>query len=104
MELYRICQETINNIIKHSNATFIRMQLKKYQKEFILSFEHDGKGISDSEVSRLLSEGKGNGLKNLISRIQLINAQQTLIHETNFYINSIAIPINHDKNKSSNNG
>jgi len=65
--LYRICQELLNNIIKHADAKEVSVQLFKNKNMIILLVEDDGKGFElDKDV-------KGIGLKNITSRTDAMN-------------------------------
>lgn len=68
--LYRMVQEILNNIIKHSAAKKIHITFYHGEKNAILELRDDGIGF-DNE---LLVNGKGAGLLNLQSRARLINA------------------------------
>jgi signal transduction histidine kinase len=65
--LFRICQELINNVIKHANANFVSIQLFKNQNQLILIVEDNGKGIQDN------ANQDGHGLLNIKSRLNTIN-------------------------------
>jgi len=69
--LYRMSQEIINNIVKHSAAKRIVLSIKATGKLLILAFSDDGVGF-DKDVK--IKSG-GSGLMNLQSRAKLINAQ-----------------------------
>ena len=69
--LYRMSQEIINNIIKHSGAKRIVVSLKATAKLLILAFSDDGVGFDKEEKVK----SGGSGLMNLQSRAKLINAQ-----------------------------
>ncbi|MBP7510334.1 MAG: sensor histidine kinase [Bacteroidia bacterium] len=70
--LYRVLQEIVNNIMKHANASLINIQLIKHQNELSLMVEDNGIGFNLDEI---LTSGKGIGLKNIESRISLINGK-----------------------------
>ena len=67
LSIYRICQELVNNVIKHSGANFITVQLFKSKKHLILMLEDNGKGM-DSDNKK-----PGIGLLNIASRIDTVN-------------------------------
>jgi len=69
MILYRVIQESVNNILKHSDATQITLQLIKRNNELSCMIEDNGKGF-DAEN---MENGKGIGLKNIYSRIAYLN-------------------------------
>ena len=70
ISLYRIVQELINNIIKHSSASNVNVQLYKNLKDLILVVEDNGIGFDPSDFS-----GHGHGLMNIMSRVKLINGE-----------------------------
>ncbi len=49
LSLYRVTQEAINNILKHSKATQVTIQLIKHQDSLILTIEDNGKGFNKLE-------------------------------------------------------
>jgi len=65
--LYRIAQELFNNIIKHSGAKKVDVQLMKMEKHCILIVQDDGLGIPESETS------DGIGMLNINNRLSTIN-------------------------------
>lgn len=67
--IYRVSQELINNIIKHSKATEVSFQLYKNDKNIILIVEDNGIGISKKNIK------KGIGLLNISSRLNLVNGE-----------------------------
>lgn len=69
--LYRMTQEVINNIVKHSAAKQVVISLNTTKTFFILAFRDDGEGY---DVAGALKKG-GSGLMNLQSRAKLIQAK-----------------------------
>jgi signal transduction histidine kinase len=67
LAIYRITQELINNITKHSGATRARVELYKEGSHLILEAQDDGKGIESSARER-----KGIGLKIISDRVELL--------------------------------
>lgn len=66
LQLFRIFQEVINNILKHANANQIDIVLRKTTHYFALSISDNGVGLS-------VKKQKGLGLKNIALRISLLN-------------------------------
>lgn len=64
--LYRIAQELVNNIIKHSGASEVVVQLYRNKKQLILIVEDNGRGF-DTQTKR-----EGIGLMNISSRITTV--------------------------------
>jgi len=72
--LYRMAQELINNVVKHSNANRVVVSLNTTQTLIILAIRDNGEGY---DVSRAMKSG-GSGLINLHSRAKLIKARITI--------------------------
>lgn len=70
--VFRIVQELINNILKHSNASFIHLTQNVHDNTFFLRVHHDGRGIVQSDFDKLNKSNIGLGLKNISSRIRLL--------------------------------
>lgn len=77
LQLYRLTQELLNNIIKHAGAKEITIELKPSNAFYNLLISHNGRGITMQQVHELSKEQKGLGLKSIQSRAQLINASVT---------------------------
>ncbi|MGZ4098659.1 MAG: tetratricopeptide repeat-containing sensor histidine kinase [Bacteroidia bacterium] len=69
--LFRVLQEIVNNIIKHSGATEVTIQLIRAEEELTLMIEDNGVGFNAAE--KLKDESGGIGLKNIKSRIEFLN-------------------------------
>jgi len=66
LNLYRIFQELITNVIKHANAREVDIQLTKTDTDLILKVEDDGKGFDLDKVKR------GLGLDSINSRVNVL--------------------------------
>lgn len=69
LALYRIAQELFGNAIKHSNASTIKLSVIKSGDKVLIEFKDDGVGFKLNEIKH------GFGIKNLESRVQLINGE-----------------------------
>ncbi|PBQ33307.1 hypothetical protein CNR22_16500 [Sphingobacteriaceae bacterium] len=67
--LYRVIQECMSNIVKHSQATQVNIQLIRHEDHLNLVIEDNGKGFDAKNVENL----DGIGLKNIISRVHYLN-------------------------------
>lgn len=73
MQIYRIAQEAINNICRHSGATRVRCEVKIGEdNSFIFELEDDGRDFNPKENKRKKS---GRGLSNILARAELIEAE-----------------------------
>jgi signal transduction histidine kinase len=66
--LYRVIQESVNNVIKHASATSLDILLLCDAKEITVSIEDNGKGFDAADKSKF----SGIGLKNMISRVEYL--------------------------------
>ncbi|TWR24585.1 tetratricopeptide repeat protein [Mucilaginibacter achroorhodeus] len=64
--LYRVIQETINNVIKHAQATQLNIELRQTKKLITAIIKDNGVGFDTH------SHANGIGLKNILSRIEYI--------------------------------
>jgi signal transduction histidine kinase len=69
ISLYRIIQELISNIIRHSAATEVSIQLFKNQQKVVLIVEDNGIGFD------ALQKAEGIGLMNIKSRLNTLNGE-----------------------------
>lgn len=65
LNLYRITQEALNNVLKHAGATEVFVQLILHPAEIIFTFEDNGKGFDTLNTS---TRKKGIGLKSITNR------------------------------------
>jgi len=49
--IYRIIQEALTNVARHSNATRVELRLRARGDEILLEIRDDGRGISDGEAA-----------------------------------------------------
>ncbi len=70
ISLFRICQELINNIIKHSEADKVSVQLFKSANQLILLVEDNGKGFHYDKNAK-----EGLGLLSINSRVETIHGE-----------------------------
>jgi PAS domain S-box-containing protein len=69
INIYRIIQEQLNNILKHAQANNVAIELHNMQEQVSLRLTDDGKGF-DPRIRR-----KGVGISNIISRAELYNGK-----------------------------
>jgi len=69
INVYRIIQEQLNNILKHAQASSVAIDLVKHREQIRLRVEDDGKGF-DPRARR-----NGVGISNIISRAELYNGK-----------------------------
>jgi signal transduction histidine kinase len=57
--IYRIVQEALNNIVKHSKASEFFVQLIKHEDKLTISIDDDGKGFNPSDNNKRSKSGMG---------------------------------------------
>jgi PAS domain S-box-containing protein len=72
LTIYRIIQEQVSNILKHSEATAASIKLGKKKKDIVLTIADNGKGDTNS------NEKRGVGIINIKSRVALCNGTVTV--------------------------
>ena len=76
--LYRIMQESLNNIVKHAHATNVNVLLEKKPQEVSLIIEDNGLGFDASRVNAAGSSSHGLGLLGMRERAMLIGGDVEL--------------------------
>lgn len=79
--IFRIVQEATSNVLKHANASRIRVSLKKTGEALCLSIEDDGDGFDLAEAARFCPLDKGLGLLSMKERAKLSGGQYELASE-----------------------
>jgi two-component system, NarL family, sensor kinase len=69
--VYRVLQELVNNILKHSNSSFIHLTQNMQNSSCLLRLHHDGRGIVQTDFEKLNKSNIGLGLKNISSRLKV---------------------------------
>jgi signal transduction histidine kinase len=70
--VFRVIQELINNILKHSNASFIHLTQHNGEDNIIIRLHHDGKGLTHEDFIKMSKSNVGLGLINIQSRLNVI--------------------------------
>ncbi|MBD2701812.1 sensor histidine kinase [Spirosoma sp. BT702] len=98
--LFRICQEILNNALKHSGASHITIQLSYEPDLFQLSIVDNGKGFDYAGIMSDVDEKRGSGLRNINRRVNLLDGQ--VVFRSNAGAGTsiiITLPISSDSSK-----
>lgn len=73
INIYRIIQESFNNILKHSDASEVILTIKNEDLKTEIIIADNGKGfdINEPEIQTMITEGLG--LKSIKERVRLLN-------------------------------
>jgi signal transduction histidine kinase len=69
--IYRITQEAMNNIGKHSKADLVRLSLRKMDRRIEVTIQDNGQGFNQEKVISRKSTQKGLGLSSMKERTEL---------------------------------
>lgn len=69
---YRIVQEGLNNVVKHSHATAARIEIKKRAKQLVLSVQDNGDGIPPPTQIDNGDSSSGFGLAGIAERVRVL--------------------------------
>lgn len=97
LHLYRICQELIQNSLKHGKAKLIRISLLKQNDLLLLSVSDDGVGFDPNQ----LESGKGMGLMNIENRVEMLNGTLSIeskLHEGSSFQIHLPKLMNNERN------
>jgi len=75
LSVYRIVQELINNIIKHSGATAVTIDIHIEKEVFLLQLLHNGNGMTQEAFLEYIYKKGAIGLKNIVTRLKSINSE-----------------------------
>lgn len=72
LHIYRIIQESMSNVLKHSQATAAKVTIKKYSDYISITIRDNGIGFNFPEKYK---EEKSLGLKTLLDRTKFLNGE-----------------------------
>jgi PAS domain S-box-containing protein len=75
ISLYRIFQETLTNISKHSQATLVNVDVKKENGHIVFCVEDNGKGFELKKVMTRKFHEKGVGLTAMKERMNMLGGR-----------------------------
>jgi two-component system NarL family sensor kinase len=77
--LYRVVQECVNNVIKHSKANRLDINLTREEKDISVTIEDNGIGFDTTNKMKF----EGIGLKNIITRVQYLKGAVDISSDQN---------------------
>lgn len=73
LSVYRIAQELIANILKHTGASIIELETSITNDSAVLIFIYNGEGLTHERYQELIYKKGSLGLKNIVNRLKAIN-------------------------------
>jgi signal transduction histidine kinase len=79
LNLYRVVQESVNNILKHSRATEARLTIERDESEVRMKIEDNGQGFNATPQASANEPRRGGfGLIGMAERVRLLGGQYML--------------------------
>jgi two-component system NarL family sensor kinase len=97
--VFRVIQELTNNILKHSNSSYIHLTQHSGDANVVICLRHDGRGLTQEDFDIMAKNKAGLGLKNIQSRLKVIHGDIMFEQDTSlsFYKATIDIPKEFDE-------
>ena len=80
LHLYRIIQESLNNIVKHANAKATFVNIEKVKKQILVEIKDNGNGF---DFSKNTKHGAHFGMKTLKERAKIIRSKLDIVSQQN---------------------
>ncbi len=74
LHVFRVVQELMSNSIRHGKAKEINISFQKKSDDLTIEYKDNGVGFSEE----IINQKKGLGMKNIESRIELLNGELTI--------------------------
>lgn len=78
ISFYRIVQEVLNNTIRHSGATQVRIAVERKFNEIELTIEDNGKGFDPQPIRFRTSDHSGFGLVGIAERVRMLKGRMDI--------------------------
>jgi signal transduction histidine kinase len=78
INLYRIVQECINNVVKHSRASQARVEVKRLARGVSVTVQDNGKGFTVGAASPPYGRPSGFGLMGISERARILGGKPTI--------------------------
>jgi two-component system, NarL family, sensor kinase len=80
IHVYRILQEILTNVLKHSGATHVTVIIEQHGGKLTLQVQDNGKGFDPKPV---FAQQRGLGLQNILNRIELLKGEIDIASKAN---------------------
>ena len=94
ISIYRMVQELVNNIMKHSNAKEMKITSAFNNEGLTITISHDGIGLSQQQFEEFRYKKEGLGLKNIQNRVILLKGRIEFSSELSDSQINIFVPVN----------
>jgi two-component system NarL family sensor kinase len=77
LSIYRIVQEVLSNMVKHSQASQIAIDVLQQEKNLTIAIKDNGKGFDTAQINK----SKGLGWKNIAARVNMLDGKMQVRSE-----------------------
>src|SRR6056297_1909649 len=91
--LYRVAQEALTNIERHSRASIVSISLRGHSRGATLRITDDGQGIEATRSAP--STGAGLGLRNMQERVEQLDGSLRILSATTGTVIEATVPLTH---------
>jgi two-component system sensor histidine kinase DegS len=79
INLYRIVQEALTNVVKHSQAAHAWVEITREARQVVVTIRDDGRGFDGGAARTSASPKAGFGLAGIAQRVQMLGGHHTII-------------------------
>ena len=97
LNLLRLFQEIVNNLLKYAECSILDIGFMKYENDIKIILRHNGLPFDNDTVNSMLAKGKGLGLASINNRIFLMKGKIDYCIVNNGSEIIISLPITNDK-------
>ena len=94
LAIYRIIQELVNNVLKHTHAGYIHIKSVLNGQFLVFNLNFDSNGLSQEQFEELRYKPEGLGLKNIQNRIILLKGKILFEKNETGNVITLTIPVN----------
>jgi signal transduction histidine kinase len=76
--IYRILQESLNNVVKHSRATEAHVTVRCHEHQVKITIRDNGQGFASNASNASAADRGGFGLKGLAERVHMLGGTHTI--------------------------
>jgi two-component system, NarL family, sensor kinase len=91
--VFRIVQECLTNIHRHSGAKHALIRLSRTPEQLHLVIEDDGKGMSPEKTAEIQSGGSGVGIRGMRERVRQFQGNMTIDSDSSGTRISVVMPL-----------
>jgi len=90
--IFRICQEAVNNVLKHSNATLLKISLIQEYDNLRLKIQDNGGNVEVENLSVNKYQSGNFGLEIIMDRVMALDGV-CIINDDNGFVIDVTIPL-----------